>query len=128
MTARILVVDDQDYNRELIGRILIMKNYEVLYAENASEAIAVATADNPDVILMDIGLPGMDGIEATKILKENVQTTHIPVIAVSAHTNNPDDEDMNRGFYDFISKPIDFSVLISVINSAIHRKTKALGG
>lgn len=131
MPNRILVVDDQEYNRELVGRILSLKGYEVLYARNAEQAITLAKSGHPEVILMDIGLPDQNGIEATGILKQSSATADIPIIAVSAHADHPDGEISERsGFFGFVSKPIDFTILLSTIKSALKselRQTKQSG-
>lgn len=125
MANRILVVDDQEYNRELVGRILSLKGFDVVYARSAEQAIDLATNEVPDVILMDIGLPGTNGIEATKILKQKTSTANIPVIAVSAHTDEPEaDISKQNVFFDFVSKPIDFAVLLSAIKTALKKESQ----
>lgn len=107
MSYRVLVVDDSDLNRKLVTTLLHANAFDVLQAEDAEHAIILAINELPDLILMDIQLPGMDGYEATRRLRETPETSNIPIIALTAHAM-PADEQRAReaGCNGYISKPI----------------------
>ncbi|MCD4772381.1 MAG: tetratricopeptide repeat protein [Bacteroidales bacterium] len=110
--AKLLIVDDSETNRNLIKEIFEDSNIEVFEAENGEKAISVSNKHNPDIILMDIRMPVMDGIEATKILKENKKTNKIPVLALSASVlKNEEETIMKAGFDGFIVKPTQIAVI-----------------
>ncbi|MBZ0253267.1 MAG: response regulator [Candidatus Methylomirabilis sp.] len=107
MSKRILVVEDNDLNMELVRDLLGFGGYEVLEAGDARSAIALAERETPDLILMDVQLPGMDGLTATKILKETEATAAIPVVALTAHAMKGDAEKaFAAGCSGYITKPI----------------------
>jgi CheY-like chemotaxis protein len=111
--TRILVVEDNLDNIKLISDWLTAMDYEVLKANDGNEAISVATAEKPDVILMDLSLPAMDGWEATRQLKANNETQQIPIIALTAHAMTGDRKQaLDAGCDDYVTKPIDFPTLI----------------
>ena len=85
MSQRILVIEDQADNRQILWDLLTNADFEVIEAENGEAGLAAAAAHKPDLILMDIQLPGMDGYEATRRLKADAMLRHVPVIAVTAH-------------------------------------------
>lgn len=125
-TARILVVEDTENNRVLITRQLRRKGYEVLTADDAFAGLAIARSRTPDLILMDIGLPGMDGCDATRKLKDDAATRAIPVIALTAHALHSDEEaSLAAGCDDFEVKPIDFGRLFNKIAALLQRKPEA---
>lgn len=104
---RILVVEDNEKNRKLIRVVLKAKGYEIIEAEDAETAINYLKTNVPDLILMDIGLPGLDGLQLTRQIKQNETTKKIPVIAVTAHAMRGDEEKiLGAGCDDYISKPI----------------------
>ena len=107
MSYRVLVVDDSDLNRKLVTTLLHANAFDILQAEDAEHAIILAINELPDLILMDIQLPGMDGYEATRRLRQTPETSNIPIIALTAHAM-PADEQRAReaGCNDYISKPI----------------------
>jgi len=107
MSYRILVVDDSNLNRKLVTTLLHANAFDILQAEDAEHAIVLAINELPDLILMDIQLPGMDGYEATHRLRETPETRNIPIIALTAHAM-PADEQRAReaGCNGYISKPI----------------------
>lgn len=107
MSYRVLVVDDSNLNRKLVTTILHANAFDILQAEDAEHAIILAINELPDLILMDIQLPGMDGYEATRRLRETPETSTIPIIALTAHAM-PADEQRAReaGCNGYISKPI----------------------
>jgi CheY-like chemotaxis protein len=114
MTKRILVVEDNPDNRTLIIDVLASMNYEVIVAEDGEDGIAKAEKDIPDLILMDLSLPKMDGWTATKIIKEKDALKHIPIIALTAHAMVGDREKaLQSGCNDYVSKPIDLRELSS---------------
>ena len=83
--TKILLVEDNEMNKDMLSRRLIKKGYEIVFAMDGQEAIDKAKSETPDVILMDMGLPVKDGLQATKEIKENSDTTSIPIIALTAN-------------------------------------------
>ncbi len=109
MDAVILVVEDNEKNMRLISDLLGVSGYTVLKAVNGGEGVETAKEKIPDLILMDIQMPVMDGLEAAKLLKSDESVKHIPVIALTSYAMKGDEEKMlNAGFDGYISKP--FSV------------------
>ncbi|NDJ78327.1 MAG: response regulator [Chloroflexi bacterium] len=114
MTKRILVVEDNPDNRILITDVLSSLDYEVLVAEDGEMGLTMARAEIPDLILMDLSLPKVDGWTATKEIKANDSLAHIPIIALTAHAMVGDREKaLKAGCDDYISKPIDLRELAS---------------
>ncbi len=104
---KILVVDDAEFNRDLIIQLL-SDDYEILEAVDGAEGIKMAEQERPDLILMDLGMPVMDGWEATRIIKANNELKHIPVIAVTSHAMIGDETQAREaGCDDYVPKPID---------------------
>ncbi len=104
----ILIVEDNEANMELATDLLEMAGYLVLQAENAEVGIEIANAQLPNLVLMDVGLPGMDGLTATGILMHAEKTRHIPIVVVTAHAMKGDQEKaMQSGCAGYITKPID---------------------
>jgi two-component system, cell cycle response regulator DivK len=115
--ALILLVEDNEMNREMLSRRLLRKGFEVILAENGLIALEKAEAFRPDLILMDLSLPDMDGWEATRRIKAIQTIRHIPVIAVTAHSMAGDREQaLAAGCDDFATKPIDFPELLNLIS------------
>ncbi len=109
---KILVVDDAEFNRDLIIQLL-GDDYEVLVAVDGAEGVKIAEQERPDLILMDLGMPLMDGWEATRIIKANSELKHIPVIAVTSHAMIGDEiQAREAGCDDYVPKPIDEEELI----------------
>jgi CheY-like chemotaxis protein len=105
---KILVIEDHPLNLELVVDLLDLAGYCVITANDAERGIELAKAEMPDLILMDIGLPGMDGLEATRVLKQDPLTSHIPVVALTSHAMKGDDsEAIAAGCSGYIPKPID---------------------
>ena len=94
--AKILVVEDNEWNRDMLSRRLAKRGYEVLLAVEGSEGVETARAGLPDLILMDMSLPGLDGWEATRLLKGAPETRGIPIIALTAHAMSGDEERARR--------------------------------
>lgn len=119
--AKILLVEDNEMNRDMLSRRLKRKGYEVLIAIDGEEGIAVANSENPDLILMDMSLPVKDGWTATGELKANPLTEHIPIIALTAHAMSGDREKaLSVGCDEYDTKPIDFKQLLSKIKAFIN--------
>ena len=120
MSITILLVEDNDLNRDMLSRRLSRRGFNVITAVNGEEAIEMANGNQPDVILMDMGLPIIDGWQATETIKANTDTQHIPIIALTAHAM---DEDRQRatdvGCDDFDTKPIDLARLVGKIEAII---------
>jgi CheY-like chemotaxis protein len=106
--TKVLLVEDNEANRELATALLEAIGQVVLPAATAEEAIRLAAAETPALVLMDISLPGMDGLAATRILKQNPETEHIPVVALTAHAMKGDEaKALAAGCAGYITKPID---------------------
>ena len=109
----VLVVEDTPANMKLIGLLLRKAGHEVLQARSADEAIAIAREQHPQLILMDIQLPGMDGLAATRILKQDQGTRHIPVVALTAFAMKGDEQRiLGAGCDAYIAKPIEYRSFI----------------
>ena len=116
---KILIVDDTEFNRDLVVQLL-EEDYDMVIAENGEESLAVTETERPDLILMDLGMPVMDGWEATRRLKANDTLKHIPVIAVTSHAMVGDEIDARKaGCDDYLSKPIDEEALMEKIKRFI---------
>jgi CheY-like chemotaxis protein len=114
--CRILLVEDNELNRDMLSQRLARRGYEVLGAASASEGLTAAESELPDVVLMDLTLPGMDGLEATRRLKANPRTGRIPVIALTGWAAQEDrDRAMAAGCDEFDTKPIELARLIEKI-------------
>ena len=112
---KILVVEDVDFNRDLLVQLL-EDDYEVIEAVNGQEGVELAERERPDLILMDLSLPVMDGWEATRQLKANDNFRSIPVIALTAHAMKGDEEKaLAAGCDDYLVKPLDEDELIAKI-------------
>jgi len=112
---KILVVDDTDWNRDLLVQLL-EDEYEVLEAIDGAEGVRMTEQTKPDLILMDLGMPVMDGWEATRKIKANDALKHIPIIAVTSHAMVGDEIDARKaGCDDYLSKPIDDEALLKKI-------------
>ncbi len=123
--TRVMLVEDNDANRTMLCRRLQPKGYEMVPAENATVALALATANPPDIVLMDIGLPDIDGCEATRRLKADPKTRHIPVIALSAHAQAVDRQRaMDAGCCEFETKPVRMDALVKKIEAALAAHPK----
>ena len=118
---RILLVEDNEMNRDMMSRWLIRWGYAVTMAVNGEEAISKGHSDKPDLILMDLGLPKIDGWEATRRLKAAVETRHIPIIALTAHAMNNDRDKALAGCDEYCAKPVDFKRLPGMIEALLQR-------
>jgi CheY-like chemotaxis protein len=120
--ATILVVEDNEASRDALARRLQRRGYDVVLAVDGQQAVSVAQSAKPDLILMDLGLPIIDGWEATRQLKAEASTQHIPIIVLSAHAmTNDRDLALAAGGDDFDTKPIRFQPLIDKIAALLAR-------
>ncbi len=111
---KILIVEDNELSRDMLSRRLRRKGFEVLVATDGQEGIAMAQRELPDLVLMDLSLPDLDGWEATRRLKKDAKTQHIPVIALTAHAMSGDREKaIDAGCDEYDTKPIDLRRLLS---------------
>jgi two-component system, cell cycle response regulator DivK len=117
---KILLVEDNEMNRDMLSRRLARKGYEVVCAVDGAEGVAMATSEVPDLILMDMSLPVMDGWEATRRLKAAAATRAIPVIALTAHAMDGDEQKArDAGCDDYDTKPIDLPRLLGKIEALL---------
>ncbi|HEY1340882.1 MAG TPA: response regulator [Bryobacteraceae bacterium] len=117
---KILVVEDNEMNRDMLTRRLARKGFETAVAVDGEQGIALARSERPDLILMDMSLPALDGWEATRILKADPETRSIPVIALTAHAMAGDRERaVAAGCDDYDTKPVDFSGLLKKIEALL---------
>jgi two-component system cell cycle response regulator DivK len=118
--ARILLVEDNEMNRDMLSRRLARRGYEVLVALDGGEGIAMARSQSPDLILMDLSLPVVDGWEATRRIKAEAGTRAIPVIALTAHAMAGDEEKArSAGCDDFDTKPVELPRLLTKIEALL---------
>jgi two-component system cell cycle response regulator DivK len=116
MSKRILVVEDQEDNRQIVRDLLTITDYEVIEAENGEQALAAVARQRPDLILMDIQLPVMDGYEATRRIKADPALCAIPIIAVTSYALSGDEEKARAaGRDDFVPKPFSPRQLLAKI-------------
>jgi CheY-like chemotaxis protein len=119
----ILLVEDNDLNCDMLSRRLIRRGYKVIAARDGAQGHAMACSQAPDLILMDIGLPDIDGWHVTKMLKSNAPTREIPIIALTAHALVTDREKAREvGCDDYDTKPVEFSRLIQKIETLLVAK------
>ena len=115
--AKILIIEDTENNRVLLTRRLKPRGHEIVTAEDAERGLAMVPGERPDLILMDVGLPGMDGWSATRQLKSDPANRQIPVIALTAHAMDGDrTKAAEAGCDDYETKPIDFNRLFAKID------------
>lgn len=120
---RILLVEDNDMLQEILCARLKMKGFDVTIASDGNEAVEFAFGLKPDIILMDMSLPYLNGWEATKLIRENEGTQHIPIIALTAHALVTDrQKGLEAGCNDYLTKPVDFERLVNKIHKLIRAK------
>ena len=118
--SKILLVEDNEMNRDMLSRRLERKGYEVVIAVNGQAGVDMASSANPDIILMDLSLPIMDGWEATRQLKMNSATQNIPVIALTAHAMSGDEvKAREAGCDDYDTKPVNLNRLLEKIENLL---------
>ncbi len=118
----VLVVEDFEDNRFMMRRLLEMSGYHVVEAVNGQQAVELAGDESPDVILMDLSLPMLDGLSATRKIRERDQLARVPIVAVSAHDSADfHAEALAAGCNEYVTKPIDFDQLIQLLDRLLHR-------
>jgi two-component system cell cycle response regulator DivK len=118
--AKILLVEDNEMNRDMLSRRLIRRGYEVVLAVDGESGIASAVTEEPDLILMDMSLPILDGWEAARRLKSNPETCQIPLIALTAHAMSSDrDKALEAGCDEYDTKPIELPRLLEKIETLL---------
>lgn len=121
---KLLLVEDNEMNRDMLSRRLLRKGFEVVMALDGAEGVAMAHAENPDLILMDMSLPILSGWDATRSLKSDPGTRAIPVIALTAHAMESDREKAREaGCDDFDTKPINLPVLLQKIENLLQARS-----
>ena len=125
MTAKVLVVEDNPANMKLATFLLQHSGYQVLQADNADAAIKCAHQNQPDMILMDVQLPGMDGLEATRLLKADAATRDLTVIALTAFAMKGDEERiLAAGCDGYIAKPIKYKAFLAEVSRLLTERNK----
>ena len=121
---KLLLVEDNEMNRDMLSRRLARRGYEILVATDGSEGLAEATRHLPDLIIMDMSLPVLDGWESTRALKEQPATRSIPVLALTAHAMAGERERaLEAGCNDYDTKPVDFTRLLGKIETLLSEST-----
>ena len=124
--AKILIIEDTENNRVLLTRRLRPRGYDIITAEDAEKGLLLVEGERPDLVLMDVGLPGMNGWDATRQLKSNPATRHVPVIALTAHAMDGDREKaMAAGCDEYEIKPIDFNRLFEKIDRLLGQRPQS---
>ena len=120
---RLLLVEDNEMNRDMLTQRLERKGYQIMIAVDGIEGVRMAKSERPDLILMDMSLPNIDGWEATRLIKASVETRDIPVIALTSHAMPGDRERcLEVGCDEYDTKPIDFYRLLTKIDRLMRRK------
>ena len=118
--SKILLVEDNEMNRDMLSRRLTRKGYEVVMAVDGQQAVEMAGSESPDLILMDMSLPIMDGWEASRKIKGEAKTGQIPIIALTAHAMQGDREKaMEAGCNDYDTKPVDLKRLLGKMETLL---------
>ena len=120
---KLLYVEDNEMNRDMLSRRLIRSGYEVVLAVDGAQGVAMAASDAPDLVLMDMSLPVLDGWEATRRLKADPATRALPVIALTAHAMSGDEKKAREaGCDDFDTKPVEYTRLIAKIEGLLQKR------
>jgi CheY-like chemotaxis protein len=120
---RLLIVDDNEQNRDLLSRRLQRRGFDVLLAEDGRAGVEMARAEKPDLILMDMNMPQIDGWEATRQIKAEPEVASVPVIGLTAHALEGDRERaLEAGCADYHTKPVDFPKLMAQIEALLQRE------
>ena len=118
----IMVVEDFEDNRFMMRRLLEMSGYQVLEAVNGEEAVEIAKREHPSLILMDLSLPLLDGLAATRRIRQETELRDVPIVAVSAHDTADFHADaLAAGCNDYVTKPIDFDQLEALLGKLLTR-------
>lgn len=123
MTSRILLIEDNEMNRDAISRLLERRGFRMLTAPDGEEGVRICGEAMPDLVLMDLGLPGIDGFEATRRIKADPATRAIPVVALTARALTSDREAaLAAGCEDYDTKPVDLGRLVDKIHRVLGRE------
>jgi two-component system, cell cycle response regulator DivK len=121
--AKLLLVEDNPENRDMLSRRLLRRGFELVYAGDGAEAVSLTKEQKPDLVLMDLSLPIMDGWEATRQIKADPSTSAIPIIALTAHAMSGDREKaLAAGCNDYDTKPVDLPRLLGKIDTLLNGK------
>ncbi len=121
LMTKILLVEDNEMNQDMLSRRLLRRGYEVVIAGDGAQGVTMSLSESPDIILMDMSLPILDGWEATRHIKFNPVTKHLPIIALTAHAMAGDRENaLAAGCDDYDTKPVDFKRLLSKIKALLE--------
>ena len=120
MAAKVLIVEDHDDVREMMKFVLAAYGCDVVEAANGHEAVEKARLENPDLILMDIAMPIMDGLDATRAIRQHDSLSRVPIIGVTAFDEMYRERARSAGFDNVIPKPVDFTRLRSVISTYVR--------
>jgi CheY-like chemotaxis protein len=124
--AKILLVEDNEMNRDMLSRRLQRKGFSVVMAEDGRQGVAMAASESPDLILLDMSLPLVDGWEAARQIKAGAATRHIPIVALTAHAMSGDREKaLQAGCDEYDTKPVEFTRLLAKIESILRSKSRA---
>jgi CheY-like chemotaxis protein len=119
--AKILLVEDNEMNRDMLSRRLIRRSYEIALALDGKQGVDMALSESPDLILLDMSLPVLNGWDAARILKADPATQKIPIIALTAHAMGEDREKaLEAGCDEYETKPVDFKRLLEKINQFLN--------
>jgi two-component system, cell cycle response regulator DivK len=123
--TKVLLVEDNEMNRDMLSRRLTRRGFEVVFAVNGKDGVDLARSEKPDIILMDMSLPVMDGWEATRCVKSDAATRAVPVIGLTAHAMSGDREKaLEAGCDDYDTKPVEFDRLIQKMERLLGAKAK----
>jgi CheY-like chemotaxis protein len=128
MMAAVLVVEDNEENWDMLSRRLLRRGYTVIRAADGQEAVDMAARERPDLILMDVSLPVMDGLEATRRIRARPETQTTPIIALTAHATSADrDKALQAGCDDYHAKPVELPRLLAQMEALLTRAARARG-
>ncbi len=122
MTATILIAEDYDDNRELLRILLSAVGYEIAEARDGHECLSIARKNHPDLIMVDLSMPGLDGWGVFRELRADAKTMHIPCIAVTAHTDRDCKRALETGFDAFVGKPFKTEEMLATVRRIIARR------
>ncbi|MBI5587699.1 MAG: response regulator [Deltaproteobacteria bacterium] len=121
--VKVLLVEDNQMNKILVREILTLNGYDIVEAGSGTEALKVLTTQKPDLILMDLHLPGMDGVTATRIIKADEANRNIPVLALTASAmKGEEDHILGKGFDGYVAKPIEVKKLLEAITTNLGKR------
>jgi CheY-like chemotaxis protein len=121
MLKKVLIVEDYKDAREVLKFVLERKGYQVLEASNGNEAVETVQKESPDLVLMDMAMPEMDGITATEIIRNSINNTEVPIVAITAHGNFLTEEATKAGCNKVINKPLDFLSLEVILKQYLEQ-------